>query len=387
MKAKKPKILRNFIFREILGTTLLCTLVLTVILLYGNLSKHDEDLFRALSISPLLFLELITLMLPFALSLGLPFGFSLAVIFCVGRWSADREILAMQSLGIKRSHWTNPIFVSSVFVSLSGCFASLHWSPVSRGLFEDRVGEMAWHDFQNWIDSRREIPFKMNDTEGNNLIGGLDAEMEKKITQATLSIGFGEEDEWQNVRILMWGAKRDLLAILHAKRANVIKDREKGSIELFLYDVDYESFDDENEKNLQPSSFVSFKKWKRPMSFTIDSPSHRRDVKRMSLIEFWKIAKKDQLSDPEFVRASSHFNKYTSIGCSPVSLFPLLLFTAIRRGRRETYANLFFGVLICLLFFILGTSLGESLGQNGYGWWLSNIIAGILGIFMIKVKK
>ena len=143
----------------------------------------------------------------------------------------------------------------------------------------------------------------------------------------------------------------------------------------------------ENEKNLQPSSFVSFKKWKRPMSFTIDSPSHRRDVKRMSLIEFWKIAKKDQLSDPEFVRASSHFNKYTSIGCSPVSLFPLLLFTAIRRGRRETYANLFFGVLICLLFFILGTSLGESLGQNGYGWWLSNIIAGILGIFMIKVKK
>ena len=50
----------------------------TAILLYGNLSKNDEELFRALAISPLLFLELVSLMLPFALSLGLPFGFSLA---------------------------------------------------------------------------------------------------------------------------------------------------------------------------------------------------------------------------------------------------------------------------------------------------------------------
>jgi hypothetical protein len=37
--------------------------------------------------------------------------------------------------------------------------------------------------------------------------------------------------------------------------------------------------------------------------------------------------------------------------------------------------------LICLFYFALGTSLGESIGSNGYGWWLSNgafLIAGLL---------
>ena len=102
MKEAKSNIIRSYVLREILGATLLSTLVLTAILLYGNLSKNDEELFRALAISPLLFLELISLMLPFALSLGLPFGFSLAVIFCVGRWSADREVLSYAIPGDKK---------------------------------------------------------------------------------------------------------------------------------------------------------------------------------------------------------------------------------------------------------------------------------------------
>ena len=132
MKEAKSKIIRTYVLREILGATLLSTLVLTAILLYGNLSKNDEELFRALAISPLLFLELISLMLPFALSLGLPFGFSLAVIFCVGRWSADREVLAMQSLGIRRKLWAKPIFLSALAVSIMGCLPPFiyHLFPV-----------------------------------------------------------------------------------------------------------------------------------------------------------------------------------------------------------------------------------------------------------------
>jgi len=56
MKEAKSKIINSYVLREILGATLLSTLVLTAILLYGNLSKNDEELFRSLAISPLLFL-------------------------------------------------------------------------------------------------------------------------------------------------------------------------------------------------------------------------------------------------------------------------------------------------------------------------------------------
>ena len=180
MKEAKSNIIRSYVLREILGATLLSTLVLTAILLYGNLSKNDEELFRALAISPLLFLELVSLMLPFALSLGLPFGFSLAVIFCVGRWSADREVLAMQSLGIRRNLWAKPIFLSALAVSFIGCFASLHLSPVSRGVFEERVRDMIWQDFESWVEDGREIAFKVDGEGEQKFMGGLTSGHQKK---------------------------------------------------------------------------------------------------------------------------------------------------------------------------------------------------------------
>jgi lipopolysaccharide export LptBFGC system permease protein LptF len=381
VKIHSSKIIRSYIFREILGVTLLSTLVLTIILLYGNLSKNDEALFRALSISPLLFMELISLMIPFALSLGLPFGFSLAVIFCVGRWSADREVLAMQSLGIKRSLWATPVFFSALLVTAISCFASLHWSPVSRGTFEHRVRNMIWEDFQGWIDSGREIAFKLDSEGDKNLMGGLDAGLQKQITQATLSIGNGVGDNWENVRILLWAENRELLAILHAKKSIVIKDREAGSIELFLEQVDYESLEHNTAGSTQQSSFVSFEKWKQPMKFNIDTPVLERDMKRLSLLEFWNMQKNGNLDRFDTIRAYNHFNKYASLGCSPLSLSALLVSVAVRSGRKETYANLFIGVLICLFYFAMGTTLGQSIGSNGYGWWIANLSFLAIGIF------
>jgi len=370
--------------REILGATLLSTLVLTAILLYGNLSKNDEELFRALAISPLLFLELVSLMLPFALSLGLPFGFSLAVIFCVGRWSADREVLAMQSLGIRRNLWAKPIFLSALAVSFIGCFASLHLSPVSRGVFEERVRDMIWQDFESWVEDGREIAFKVDGEGEQKFMGGLTSGHQKKMTRATMSIGYGAGHLWHNVRILTWGAQNELLTILHAKRATVRKIRDKGAIELFLSEVDYESLGHSGGNHLKSSSFVSFKKWKQPIRFSLETPQINRDSKHMPFLEFLNKVKLDEIHDADYQRACFHFNKYASLGCAPVALCPLLLTLAVRRGRRETYSNLFTGVLICLFYFLFGTSVGELIGSNGYGWWISNLTAGSIGVFAMQ---
>ena len=386
-KVYSSKTIRGYISREILGVTLLSTLVLTIILLYGNLSKNDEALFRALSISPILFVELISLMIPFALSLGLPFGFSLAVIFCVGRWSADREILAMQSLGIKRSLWATPVFYSALLVTAISCFASLHWSPVSRGTFEHLVRNMIWEDFQSWIDSGKEIAFKLDTQEEKNLMGGLDSGFQKQITQATLSIGNGLGDNWENVRILFWAANRELLAILHAKKSTVVKDRESGSIELFLEQVDYESLQQDSAESTKQSRFVSFEKWKQPMKFSIDTPVLEQDMKRLSLAEFWIMQKNGALDRFDAIRAYNHFNKYASLGCSPISLSALLVSVAVRSGRKETYANLFIGVIICLFYFAIGMTLGQSIGSNGYGWWIANLVFLVIGTLTYRKSQ
>ncbi len=74
-----PTIIRWFVFLELLKTTLLATLVLTGVLLYGNAVRAHESLFQALSVSPGLFFELIGFLVPYSMTYGIPFGFALAM--------------------------------------------------------------------------------------------------------------------------------------------------------------------------------------------------------------------------------------------------------------------------------------------------------------------
>ena len=139
-----PTIIRRFVFLELLKTTLLATLVLTGVLLYGNAVRAHESLFQALSLSPGLFLELIGFLVPYSMTYGIPFGFALAILFCFGRWSSDKEILAMRSLGVGIGDWGKPVFSLSILLSALCLYANLQWAPVNRSLFDQKMEEVLW---------------------------------------------------------------------------------------------------------------------------------------------------------------------------------------------------------------------------------------------------
>ena len=79
-----------------------------------------------------------------------------------------------------------------------------------------------------------------------------------------------------------------LLAIMHAKRSTVIKDRKAGKIELLLQDVDYESFKEKGLRDGPKNRFVSFKKCKFPLMFFIETPRSEQNIKDFvfKLLEF-----------------------------------------------------------------------------------------------------
>ena len=67
-----------------LTSTLMCVIGLTCILIFGNLTKYEESLLIALEHSPL-FCKLIGLLLPYVLSMSIPFGFSLALSWVLAK--------------------------------------------------------------------------------------------------------------------------------------------------------------------------------------------------------------------------------------------------------------------------------------------------------------
>jgi lipopolysaccharide export LptBFGC system permease protein LptF len=350
--------------------------------MYGNLSKHDDILFRALSISPMLFMELIFLMVPFALSLGLPFGFSLAVIFCVGRWSADREILAMQSLGMGHFHWIRTVLCTALVLSFIGCFGSLHWAPVARNNFDQNVEKMIYQDLNRLAVDGKEIQFSVNRKDHEKWFAGSFTSLSKEVSHASLNIGQVIDNQWRNIRLQLFDQTGELRAILHAKRGSV-DPFQPGCFDLNLEDVDIEKT--QGEGVVGPSTtFVSFEKWKNPLRFQLSDQTNSGFSKYVSIFEFFFKMDQDLLTTRQYLSVIKQFNKYGSLAFSSAALAPVLIFCALFRGRRETYANLFLGLLLCLVYFLLAKLFGEIPRIYGTGWWLGNVISLILGIILLK---
>ena len=375
---KTSSIIRRYIFREIFLSTFWGSLSLSGILLYANLSRHDEALLQALSYSSTTFFELIFLLFPYALSMGLPFGFCLAVLFCVGRWSADGEIVALHSLGFNSRSWQVPLYSSSLCISTLCCFASLVWAPLARAQFEERKHELAWENLSVLANEGAEFEVSLRKKVNNGGVKGLDGLFGGEASTARLSVGHASEEEWLNMRILLIDDKGNFLTLIHAKKALVSKDLASGIAQFNLSGIDLEKLDFREEKNSH--RFVSFEKWKQPLEVSLYSGNRLGLNPKRLPVHQWHMLKQNKESKlPD--SAWAHLNKSLALGCSPFFLSFLLIPLGLNKGKKDKANNLFLGVCACLIFYLLGYAGFRFLGDAGWGWWISSFLA-VLFLFL-----
>ena len=135
--------------KEMFFSTFFVTLVMTLILLYGNLTKNDEIILTSFSHSPALTVELCLLLLPYCLSIGLPFGFCLAFLIFIGRAVSSNEILAVQTLGISRIVFFWPVLLSALLVSVVTLHSTLEWGPKNRAEFDILSNRVLWNNLDS----------------------------------------------------------------------------------------------------------------------------------------------------------------------------------------------------------------------------------------------
>lgn len=384
MSWKKSRIIRGYILREILILTLLTTLALSAVLLYANLAKHDDALLQALTFSPFVFAELVFLLFPYALSMGLPFGFSLALLFCVGRWSADRELTAFYSLGLDAKSWKFPIYASSLCICLISCFASLVWAPLARSQFDQRKRELAWENLNQLAKENIEILIDLNTKKVGTGIPGLTGLLKNRAEKAVLSVGYIENEKWKNLRILLLDTEGDFLGIIHAKTAILEKDDNYGIASLELSQVDVETFDSSGKNHSNPRQFVSFEKWNYPVELPFYPQSTTELNPKRIPIHKWGSVLSDNFKELP-ATAWAHFNKTLCLSCSPFFLSLLLISLGISKGRKDSMSNLFLGVCTCFLYYLMGFVGSQIIKEGEFGWWLPTFFCFLF--FMLSLYR
>jgi lipopolysaccharide export LptBFGC system permease protein LptF len=378
--------IRRYIYYEVWLAGGLATLILTLLLLYGNMSRYHEQLVQALKEDQILFAELVYLLLPYAFSLALPFGFSLAFIFCVGKWSADREIMALDSLGFSKMDWIKPIILTSLLASLGASFCSLIWAPHARFQFEGKKSSMIWGNFDRLIENGEEFNFHLNEDQDIASVSSIKSFAGDDISRISLIVGSSNQGEWRNLRILLWGQNQQLVGIMHAKRAEVHKKMDQRMVQLMLLDVDVERFEPIKGGQAGSGRFIAFKKWNSPFDLSVSKESSTSDNPKTLHIGRL-LGQINSSNNTQWIESALFIlNKNSALACSPFFLSFVLLPLGMSKGRKESSANLLWGVLICVTYYLSGVSLAGLTGGVGAGWWINGLAFLIFGLLFLRTS-
>ena len=383
-------VIQKYFFKQLLLSTLLNTLVLTLILLYGNLQKHGEVLIQSIGFSIWSLFELVFHLIPYSLSMGLPFGFALAVLFCVGRWSSDREILALRSHGFSISQWSVPIFLVGFLLSILSLYAGVEWAPVNRAKFDELKKEIIWTNLNSILEKSGQITFPLNSNNADSSFEDLTSLATEKPTKISISVSATHDEKWENARFVLTDLNGRITSVLHAGETHVSRSPDLSQLILNLKQVDLEpGFIDGNQSETDSSPvFLSFQAWKKPILIDLfqDKSEKVKTFKKMGFQEKIDFLFRTESVD-EKVEIKFLLHKGIALGLSPLFLSFFLLPISAKQGKRETMINLLIGLTVCLAYFGLGSVTGNLLEESHFGylaWWAPNIICLFIGFKMLS---
>jgi lipopolysaccharide export system permease protein len=368
---------RHYFF-QLCFATLISTTILLGILLYGNVVKHDEYLLKAMAVSPYSFVKLFSLLVPYALSFALPFGFILALLLCYGKWSSSNQILALRSLGSGIRSWGIPTLFLSLIVSIFSVFIILDWGPKSRAVFEHQKSTILWTNINSLLEKEKEVELKL--VKDNTILTNknLDALSEESISKVSLSVGSTDNNNWYNLRILLYDENNNVVKIINSKSAHVSVSNDNTKLLLNLKNVDLQSSDNDQDQNL----FIFFEQWDEPLVFEINNRNDKLNIKRFGLRELFDVANSQSLESNE---AKVLIHKGVALGTSSFFLSLMLLPISIKSGRKESISNLSIGISLAVIYYVALIFLEElSLSHTQpFFIWIPNFLSIIIGSYLL----
>jgi LPS export ABC transporter permease LptG/LPS export ABC transporter permease LptF len=128
------KILSRYVFREIISSALLGTILATFVVFLQGPGRQLFELLVRSPATPLTVLKLFVLALPPVLPLAVPFGVLVGILIGLGRLASDGEVIAMRAAGVPSRIVIPPAIAFALLATVFAASASLWLTPkAARG--------------------------------------------------------------------------------------------------------------------------------------------------------------------------------------------------------------------------------------------------------------
>jgi lipopolysaccharide export LptBFGC system permease protein LptF len=370
---------RHIIF-ELSKATLISVSCLTILLLYGNLTRYEDVFIKAVQQNPTQVFHLCALLVPYALSMAIPFGFTVSLALVLGHWASNREILALNSLGASPRSLVWPFCLFSLLLSCLTIYATLQWGPLNRGEFDKLREKILWENLSLLLIEDGEISFDIDSGKDSKTSQSFAALISEgggaRVSRVSLSVKDFNENTWRNLRITLFDYENRIQMVLNSGKTMVTKSVEEGLLKLDLYEVDLEPVNrGSNFFRGGSDLFLNIAHWREPLIIEIGD-GEKKNLKRMSFSELIDVIENSE-KESEKIKAKSILHKNAALGFSPFFVCLLLLPVTSKSARREAIYNLFLGIIICVSFYMIGTlasNFFEKYSWQYITWWFPNVI-------------
>lgn len=142
----------RYIGRQVIYGTLFTVVLLSLVLVLGNLFKEIRPLLVDQRAPLGLVFKVVINIIPFSLMFTIPWGFLASVLLVFGRLSSDNELHGFRMAGMSLTRLAAPVFALGVLFSGMCLYLNVRIVPHARGQIEDVIFELVRSDPRALLD-------------------------------------------------------------------------------------------------------------------------------------------------------------------------------------------------------------------------------------------
>lgn len=363
------RIVDRYIGKQILFSTLMGVVVLSLVLVLGNLFKKVFELLVDKDLPLDTVLKFIAYILPFSLIFTIPWGFLTAVLLVFGRLSADNELVSFRMTGMSTPRICLSVFVLAVSLTGVSLWINTSVAPKAQAEMKRAMYSMATDDPMALF-----VPDKpIEDFSGHRIY-----------------VEGREGNQLRNLHIVKLSDYGFPLVYLNARTAEVNYSKEDDALVLTMHGESGIIRDQNNPKSLDNLNTPQREKADLQIPLTkLREKSQRISPSQLTTDQLRSdIAENTELTDAQRSSMRTEISKRYSFSMACITFALVAVPLGVTAQRRETSIGFLFSLVIAFVYFlfiiIADTFRDDPEAYPHLLMWLPNIIFVALGLFLFR---
>jgi lipopolysaccharide export system permease protein len=324
------KLIDRYIGRQVLTSSIFAVLVLSVVLVLGNIFKKLLGLLVNHDVPLDLILSFVSYVLPFSLTFTIPWGFLTAVLLVFGRLSAENELTALRANGVSIPRSTLPVFALATLFAGICLWINVEVAPKAQKRMQDAFFNIATSNPLALFASDKVI---------------------EEFPGQKIYVGRNEGRKLYNLLVYELNEELDPKSIIHAHRGELETDLVNQQVLMRLYDARFEQRDEE-----APGDLTKIKQGitmqETVVAIQLKELYQKNKKKRgPSAMTIEELIKDPKLASSSAAKTEVSKRFSTALASLAFALFAIPL--AITAQRRETSIGFMLSLSVAFAYFFL----------------------------------